>query len=83
MAGQILQRVTALVAGVTRRNVKDLKPDDKLFGDLGLDSATALELVVELEDAFDIQIGNEEASELKTLADVAELVRRLIGKRGS
>jgi acyl carrier protein len=81
MAEKVLQKVTVVAAGVTRRNAEDLRPDDKLYADLGLDSATALELVVELEDAFGIQIDNQDASELQTLADIAALVRRLTAKR--
>jgi acyl carrier protein len=82
MAVRVLQEVIALAAGITQRDAADLGPETKLYADLGLDSAEALELVVELEDAFGIQIGNKDASELQTLADVVALVRRLTDKRG-
>jgi acyl carrier protein len=81
MTERVLRKVLELAAGLTRRDVTALDPKMKLFVDLGLDSAGALELVVELEDAFDIQISHKDAGELQTLAEVAALVRRLTGKR--
>jgi acyl carrier protein len=81
MTEQVLQKVMELAANVTMRDVTALTPDMKLYVDLGLDSAAALELVVELEDTFGIQIGNKDAGELQTLRDVAALVRSLTSKR--
>jgi acyl carrier protein len=81
MTEQALRKVLKLAATLTRRDVTALDPKMKLFVDLGLDSAGALELVVELEYAFDIQIGHKDAGELQTLAEVAALVRRLTGQR--
>jgi acyl carrier protein len=81
MTQRVLQKVLELAGRVTRRDVPALTPNMKLYADLGLDSVAALELIVELEDAFDIQIGNQDAGELQTLADVAALVRRLTGEQ--
>jgi acyl carrier protein len=81
MAQRPVKKVMALAAAVTGRDVAALTPEMKLYVDLGLDSAKALELIVQLEDAFGIQISNKDAGELRTLADVAALVRRLTTKR--
>jgi acyl carrier protein len=81
MTEQVLRKVLKLAAALTRRDVTALDPKMKLYVDLGLDSAGALELVVELEDAFDIQIGHKDTGELQTLAEVAALVQRLTGKQ--
>jgi acyl carrier protein len=74
---EILTKVIAIAADITGVPVASLRPDLRLFADLGLDSAGALEFIVGLEDAFDIQIGNDEAAGLQTLAEVAALVERL------
>jgi acyl carrier protein len=60
-------------------NPASLKPDTELYLDLGLDSAGALELLVTLEDAFDIHIRTDDAREVRTLADMVALVEKALG----
>lgn len=45
------------------------------FIDFGLDSVKALDLVVELEEAYGIEIPDGDLADLHTLADLAEYVR--------
>ena len=47
-----------------------VKPEASLEEDLGADSLAFVELVIALEDATGIRIEEEEASKLKTVADV-------------
>jgi acyl carrier protein len=42
----------------------------ELVGDLGFDSARALELLVELEDRLNIEIGDDDAAGLNTVGDI-------------
>ncbi len=42
----------------------------KLFDDLGADSLAAVEMVMALEEATGIAIGDEVAAEMKTVADI-------------
>ncbi len=48
--------------------------DDRLQEDLGADSADLLNLIVALEDRYGIEIGEEQVTELRTVADVERLV---------
>lgn len=50
-----------------------------LKGDLGIDSVDVLEAIVELEDEFDIVISD--ASELETVGDVIELIKKELSKK--
>ena len=49
-----------------------------IFDDLGADSLDAVELIMALEDEYGITIEAEDAEQLKTVGDVAELVDRLL-----
>ena len=77
----MLSRVMDIVAEVSGSDAATLQPELGLFTDLGIDSAAALEIIVALEDEFDITISSEEAAEVKTLGEVAALVRRLASKK--
>ena len=50
--------------------------DMQLREDLGLDSLGAVEMVMELEDEFDVKLSDEELVELKTVGDVFTLVEQ-------
>ncbi|PYT06034.1 MAG: acyl carrier protein [Acidobacteria bacterium] len=54
--------------------------DAKLVDDLGLDSVDLVELTIAAEREFDITISDEGMKESLTVADVANLVKRLTDK---
>ena len=61
-----------------------LRPDDSLRDDLGLDSLQTIELVYEVESAFDLQIPDEDFSRMQTVQDVVTyLNERISGPKPS
>ncbi|MCM2674769.1 acyl carrier protein [Alkalicoccobacillus plakortidis] len=65
-----LTRVTKIV--VDRLDIEEaqVKPEASFKDDLGADSLDVVELVMELEDEFDIEISDEEAEKIATVGDV-------------
>lgn len=51
-----------------------LKPGDDFFETLGIDSIQALDLLTDLEDAFDVEIPDYEMQDVKTFADLATII---------
>lgn len=66
--------VLAIIARVSGKAPAALAPGSDLAVDLGIDSPTALELLMALEDAFGIEISDDEAARLETVGDVVDLV---------
>ncbi len=64
----------AVIARVSRVDPAALTPEMELIADLGLDSARSLELLVELEDALGIEIGDDEATRLNTVGDILRYI---------
>ena len=60
---RIVDHIRDLVPRLVRREIPDISEDQKLMGDLGLTSSTTLELLLELEDALEIQINVEDIDE--------------------
>ena len=54
-----------------------IERDSELRGDLGLTSLDAVDLVLALEDRYDIELEDEDVAELQTLGDVVDAVQRL------
>ena len=52
----------------------DVKEDSKFADDLGADSLDVVELVMSLEEKFDIEIPDEEAENIATVADAIKFI---------
>lgn len=50
---------------------------DITFTELGTDSLDMVEIIMAIEDAFDIQIEDEELSQVRNLGELTELVTKL------
>lgn len=66
------KQLLEILAAVTERPVETLKLEQELKGDLELDSAQTLELLSEIEDAFDMEISELDAAKVKTVGDLLE-----------
>lgn len=48
------------------------------FAELGTDSLDMVEIIMELEDKFEIQIDDEELSKIKNLGELTALIEKLV-----
>lgn len=71
------QTTLAVIAKVSKIEAAALRPDMDLVADLGFDSAKALELLVELEEALGIEVSDEQAARLNTVGDILAIVDHL------
>ena len=55
-----------------------IQMNSNLKSDLGADSLDAVEIIMELEDEFNIQIPDEDAASLETVASVVRYLERKI-----
>ncbi len=54
----------------------EVKEDSKFADDLGADSLDVVELVMSLEEKFDIEIPDEEAENIATVADAIAFIEK-------
>lgn len=67
------QKVEKLVA--EHFGLDKVHEDDDLISDLGGDALDVIELVMELEEKFNINISDDEAERLRTVQDVYNCVK--------
>jgi acyl carrier protein len=53
-----------------------VKPEASFIDDLGADSLDIVELVMAMEEEFDLEIPDEDAEKLKTVNDVASYLQK-------
>ena len=64
------EKVRKIIANKLGINIDIITPDSSFIDDLGADSLDTLELIMELEEAFQIEIQDEDAEKMKTVGDV-------------
>jgi len=70
----MLEQIKPLIAEALNLNEDDIKLESSLKDDLGIDSLDAVELIMELEDAFDVKIEDTEAQAFVTIQDIVTLL---------
>lgn len=53
---------------------EDIKKETSFINDLGADSLDTVELIMEFEDAFDINIPDEEAEKIRMVGDAIKYI---------
>lgn len=77
METQINERVAKICAGQFLRhedNVSEIKPETTLERDLCMDSLDLVELVMVVEEEFDLTIPDEDAEKWNTVEDIQKYV---------
>lgn len=58
----------------------EVTPEASFIEDLGADSLDTVELVMALEEEFDIEIPDEEAEKISTVGEAVEHIKKLVGE---
>lgn len=56
--------------------VEEISLESRLVDDLGADSLDTVEFLMSLEEEFGVEVSDEEAENIATVADVVELVTK-------
>lgn len=69
-------KVLEILAQTSQQPSSEITEATELLGDLGIDSPKALQVLVQIEDHFDIEIQDDEIAALRTVGDIVALVTR-------
>lgn len=72
------ERIKKIIAEQIGVNASLVIPPADLHKDLGADSFDYVEMILVLEYEFDIEISDEEAGDIRTVADVIAAVEKLL-----
>jgi acyl carrier protein len=75
MAEDVFVRITKIVVDRLGVEESEVKPEASFKEDLGADSLDVVELVMELEDEFDLEISDEDAEKIATVGDVVNYIK--------
>jgi acyl carrier protein len=74
MSATIEQKVKNIIADQLGVGEEEIKPTASFIEDLGADSLDIVELVMAMEEEFEVEIPDEEAENIKTVQDAVNYV---------
>ncbi|MBE2252890.1 MAG: acyl carrier protein [Myxococcus sp.] len=83
MTTDIDARVIHLIAQLVPVKEKDIKPEQRLRDDLGMDSVSSMELLSMLAEDFELDVGIEDVADVHTVAATIELVKVFLAKKAA
>ena len=68
------EKLQAIIADVLNVSPETITPDTRFVDDLGADSLDIFQIIMGIEEDFDIEIDNEEAEKITTVQDAVDQI---------
>ncbi|MCI6005861.1 MAG: acyl carrier protein [Blautia sp.] len=72
----MLEKMKEIISEQLNLDTSDVTPETSFKDDLGADSLDLFELVMALEEEYDLEIPTEELTDLETVGDVMDYLRK-------
>ena len=72
-----LEKIKAIIAEVLNIDVETITADTTFVDDLGADSLDIFQIVMGIEEEYDIELDNDTVEQIRTVGDAAEAIRRM------
>jgi len=76
---EIADKVKQVVVDVLKVDPEAVKPESRFTADLGAESMQSVELVAAFEEAFDIEMDEDEALAVQTVGDAVGYIEGCLG----
>lgn len=60
-------------------SVEDIAQDSHFMNDLNINSANLVDIILDVEDAFDIRLENEDMEQMQTVNDALTIIDKKLG----
>lgn len=74
-----LEKLQKIIAEVLNVDTEEITPDTTFVDDLGADSLDVFQIVMGIEEEFDIEIPAEEVEQIVSVGDAVGQIKNLIG----
>ncbi len=69
------EKIRQIIADVLNIDEAEIKMDSTFVDDLGADSLDIFQIIMGIEETFDIEIDNDAADEIATVGDAVEQIK--------
>jgi len=78
MAENIEERVKNIIVEQLGVDAAEVLPNAQFVNDLGADSLDTVELIMALEEEFDIEIPDDKAEKIKTVGEALDYIKQAV-----
>ena len=72
------EKLKKIIAEVLNVDEEEITMETTFVDDLGADSLDVFQIIMGIEDAFDIEIENEDAEKIATVGDAVEQIKNAV-----
>ena len=72
------EKLQDIIADVLNVQKEEIKPETTFVDDLGADSLDIFEIIMGIEEEFDIEIDNDEAEKIVTVQDAVDQIKKAV-----
>ena len=72
-----LEKIKAIIAEVLNIDADSITADTTFVDDLGADSLDIFQIIMGIEEEYDIELENESVEQLQTVGDAVEAIRAI------
>ena len=72
------EKLQKIIAEVLNLSEEEIRPDSTFVDDLGADSLDVFQIIMGIEEEFDIEIDNEEAEKITTVLDAVDQIKKAV-----
>ena len=76
----ILEKIKGIISGQFDIDEEDITLDTSFKDDLSADSLDLVELIMALEDEFDLEVEDDEVESIKTVGDAVDYIKNSLGE---
>ena len=81
VAENLEERVKKIIVTQLAVDASEVNPQSQFVQDLGADSLDTVELVMALEEEFDVEIPDEDAEKIKTVGEAVAYIKDKLAKK--
>lgn len=70
----IFEKLQEIIAEQLEMNIEDVELTSELVDDLGADSLDVVDLVMSIEDEFEVEVPDEALEDIRTVEDVVKYI---------
>lgn len=72
-----LEKIKAIIAEVLNIDADSITEDTTFVDDLGADSLDIFQIIIGIEEEYDIELDNESVEQIQTVGDAVEAIRTI------
>ena len=75
------EKLQDIIVDVLNAQKEDVKPETTFVDDLGADSLDIFQIIMGIEEEFDIEIDNDEAEKIVTVQDAVDQIKKAVDNK--